>query len=196
MPAIYGYSFCKAARQAFKLLASNAIRVFAINSIGDFVLFLAKAAIIVSTIFIGIEFMKVKHNFDPVKIILDLPNIRLTLIQLNPNRVTYTWFPVLLGALIALLISHTFISIFEVSITFEFTSCHCSYASKRLQNKNKKLWSFTSVTDDRGYSVLVFLWGLWKERRGRAALLHERGPHGKFSLEKLLLTSSWTTVRQ
>ncbi len=57
--AIYGYSFCKAARQAFKLLASNALRVFAINSIGDFVLFLAKAAIIVATVFIGIEFMKV-----------------------------------------------------------------------------------------------------------------------------------------
>ena len=40
-------------------MARNALRVAAINSIGDFVLFLGKAAVTVSTVFIGLEIMKV-----------------------------------------------------------------------------------------------------------------------------------------
>ncbi|CAG0921207.1 unnamed protein product [Notodromas monacha] len=120
-----------AARQAFKLLASNAVRVFAINSIGDFVLFLAKASIVVSVVFIGIEFMKV-----------------------NNNGVTHTWFPVLIGAFLALLIAHTFISIYEMTVDTLFL-CFCEdcerndgvqrpyYMSKGLmefvENSNKAL---------------------------------------------------------
>ena len=51
--AIYGYNFCKAARKAFTLLMSNMLRVAAINSVGTFVLFLGKVAVVVSTVFIG-----------------------------------------------------------------------------------------------------------------------------------------------
>ena len=40
-------------------MARNALRVAAINSIGDFVLFLGKAAVTISTVFIGLEIMKV-----------------------------------------------------------------------------------------------------------------------------------------
>ncbi|RKP20297.1 DUF580-domain-containing protein [Rozella allomycis CSF55] len=38
--AVYGYSFCKAARVAFELLLRNAFRVAIIDKIGDFILFL------------------------------------------------------------------------------------------------------------------------------------------------------------
>lgn len=57
--AIYGYSFCKAGKQAFKLLVSNAFRVGAINSIGDFVLFLGKVLVVVATVLTGVEILEV-----------------------------------------------------------------------------------------------------------------------------------------
>ena len=62
MTAIYGYNFCKAAQKAFSLLTSNILRVAAINSVGTFVLFLGKVAVVASTVIIG------KHlilNFRP-----------------------------------------------------------------------------------------------------------------------------------
>jgi hypothetical protein len=40
--AIYGYSFCKAARCAFFLIARNILRFGAVSIVGDFVLFLGK----------------------------------------------------------------------------------------------------------------------------------------------------------
>ncbi|PIK45519.1 hypothetical protein BSL78_17623 [Apostichopus japonicus] len=41
--AIYGHSFCKSAQRAFTVIVSNALRVAAINSVGDFLLFWAMA---------------------------------------------------------------------------------------------------------------------------------------------------------
>ena len=46
--AINGNSFCTSAMRAFKLLMRNALRVAAINSIGDFVLNVAKLVIILT----------------------------------------------------------------------------------------------------------------------------------------------------
>jgi hypothetical protein len=40
--AIHGYSFCKAARSAFFLIARNILRIIAVSFVGDFVLFLGK----------------------------------------------------------------------------------------------------------------------------------------------------------
>lgn len=40
--AIYGYSFCKAARSAFFLIARNILRIVAVSFVGDFVLLLGK----------------------------------------------------------------------------------------------------------------------------------------------------------
>lgn len=56
---MYGHSFCVAGRQAFKLLVNNALRVTVINSVGDFVLLLAKVLVVASTVLIGIEMLKV-----------------------------------------------------------------------------------------------------------------------------------------
>nr|CAD7394408.1 unnamed protein product [Timema cristinae] len=53
--AIHGSSFCKSGKQAFSLLSANALRVAAINSVGDFVLFLGKAMVVISTVLIGIK---------------------------------------------------------------------------------------------------------------------------------------------
>jgi solute carrier family 44 protein 1 (choline transporter-like protein) len=61
LAAIFGYSFCRAGQQAFKHLSSNALRVAAINSVGDFVLFLGKALVVVATVLIGIKMFDVSY---------------------------------------------------------------------------------------------------------------------------------------
>lgn len=50
--AIYGHSFCKAARKAFFLLLRNILRVAAVNILSTFVLFLGKLLIPVGTVFL------------------------------------------------------------------------------------------------------------------------------------------------
>lgn len=45
MLAIEGCSFCPAAQRSFILLVSNFLRVAALNSVGDFILLLAKLCI-------------------------------------------------------------------------------------------------------------------------------------------------------
>lgn len=42
--AIHGYSFCKACRSAFFLIARNILRIIAVSFVGDFVLFLGKVS--------------------------------------------------------------------------------------------------------------------------------------------------------
>ncbi|KAF0310012.1 Choline transporter-like protein 1 [Amphibalanus amphitrite] len=98
--AIHGYCFCKAAQQAFGIMARNALRVAAINSIGDFVLFLGKAAVTVSTVFIGLEIMKGRP---------DVPG---------------KYVVVAIGGVFAYIISYTFISIYEMAIDALFI-CFC-----------------------------------------------------------------------
>ena len=46
--------------QAFLIIASNVLRVAAINSVGDFVLFLGKVGVMAATAAIGIVWFKVK----------------------------------------------------------------------------------------------------------------------------------------
>jgi len=52
--------FCTSARLAFQALLSNAIRVAAINSIGDFILFLGKMCVAVLTAIVGIFLVRVR----------------------------------------------------------------------------------------------------------------------------------------
>jgi len=54
-----GSSFCVAGRRAFRTLSTNSLRVIAINSIGDFVLFLGKVFVVVATVLIAIELIQV-----------------------------------------------------------------------------------------------------------------------------------------
>lgn len=54
-----GSSFCVAGKRAFRILSTNSLRVFAINSIGDFVLLLGKVFVVLATVLIGIELIQV-----------------------------------------------------------------------------------------------------------------------------------------
>ena len=48
--AIEGVSFCVAAHKSFALIVKNALRVAMINSVGDFILFLCKLAIVILSV--------------------------------------------------------------------------------------------------------------------------------------------------
>lgn len=56
--AVYGYSFCEAARTAFDLLVRNAFRVAVLDKVGDFLLFLGKLLITVVTTIIGLVILQ------------------------------------------------------------------------------------------------------------------------------------------
>lgn len=61
--AIEGESFCQAAQIAFNAIVTNALRVAAINSVGDFILFLGKIGVVALTAFVGAMLTKVSFNF-------------------------------------------------------------------------------------------------------------------------------------
>ncbi|TRY77723.1 hypothetical protein DNTS_029102 [Danionella cerebrum] len=87
--AINSTSFCTSARDAFFLLAENALRVAAINSVGDFVLFLGKILIVSCTAFAGI-------------------------LSLNYQREYTVWvLPLIIVCVFAFLVAHCFLSVFE-----------------------------------------------------------------------------------
>ncbi|XP_052106583.1 choline transporter-like protein 1 [Mytilus californianus] len=98
--AIYGYSFCRGAQKAFLLIVSNALRVAAINSIGDFVLFLGKISTMAIVLVIGHEFLK--HRDD----------------------INFMWAPITVAAAFGFAVSHCFLLVYEVAIDTIFL-CFC-----------------------------------------------------------------------
>jgi len=64
MISIYGYSFCTGARRGFSLVASNILRVTAVNCCTGFVVFLGK--LFVSMLTTLIAFVILKNNFNNV----------------------------------------------------------------------------------------------------------------------------------
>ncbi|KAM9362675.1 choline transporter-like protein 1 isoform 2-T2 [Symphorus nematophorus] len=87
--AINSTSFCTSARDAFLILVENALRVAAINTVGDFVLFLGKVLIVSCTAFAGV-------------------------LALNYQRDYTVWvLPLLIVCLFAFLVAHCFLSVFE-----------------------------------------------------------------------------------
>ncbi|KAJ9589125.1 hypothetical protein L9F63_017584, partial [Diploptera punctata] len=98
--AIFGYNFCKGGQQAFKHLSSNALRVAAINSVGDFVLFLGKALVVIATVLIGIKMYETKQG------------------------INHLWVPLGLVGIFAYLVAHCFITVYEMAIDTIFL-CFC-----------------------------------------------------------------------
>lgn len=87
--AINSTNFCTSARDAFVILVENALRVAAINTVGDFVLFLGKVLIVSCTAFAGV-------------------------LALNYQREYTVWvLPLLIVCLFAFLVAHCFLSVFE-----------------------------------------------------------------------------------
>ncbi len=60
--SIEGSSFCTSAQIAFNAIVTNALRVAAINSVGDFILFLGKISVAAIAAFVGALLMKVCNH--------------------------------------------------------------------------------------------------------------------------------------
>ncbi|XP_071496437.1 choline transporter-like protein 2, partial [Diadema antillarum] len=97
---IYGYGFCKAAQKAFSLLVSNALRVAAINSVGNFLLLLGKATVTACVVVIGMQLLQDRTDLN------------------------YYAVPIALAALFAFSISHVFLLVYEMAIDTLFL-CFC-----------------------------------------------------------------------
>nr|Q9I9B9.1 RecName: Full=Choline transporter-like protein 1; AltName: Full=Solute carrier family 44 member 1 [Torpedo marmorata]CAB75556.1 CTL1 protein [Torpedo marmorata] len=94
--SINGTSFCTSAKDAIVILVENAMRVAAINTVGDFVLFLGKLLIVLVTGFVGI-------------------------ILLNYQRDYTVWvLPLIIICLFAFFVSHCFLSIYEMVVDVLF----------------------------------------------------------------------------
>ncbi|RXM96335.1 Choline transporter-like protein 1 [Acipenser ruthenus] len=94
--AINSTHFCTSARDALVILVENALRVAAINTVGDFVLFLGKVLIVCTTGFAGV-------------------------LALNYQRDYTVWvFPLIIVCLFAFLVAHCFLSIFEMVVDVLF----------------------------------------------------------------------------
>ncbi|KAA0722051.1 Choline transporter-like protein 1 CDw92 [Triplophysa tibetana] len=94
--AINSTGFCTSARDALFLLAENALRVAAINSVGDFVLFLGKILIVSCTAFSGV-------------------------LALNYQREYTVWvLPLIIVCVFAFLVAHCFLSIYETVVDVLF----------------------------------------------------------------------------
>ncbi len=104
----------------------------AINSVGDFILFLGKAGVVTAVVFVGIELIKVLISFSLSSsaaaaaasaffynaIIFPFSLFYFIFIFFKQDKpgVAYIWTPILVAAIFAYLIAHCFISVFEVMI--------------------------------------------------------------------------------
>ncbi|XP_063977227.1 choline transporter-like protein 1 isoform X2 [Diachasmimorpha longicaudata] len=98
--AIYGCSFCTGGKKAFRALSDNILRVAAINSVGDFVLFLGKVLVVALTVLCGVYLIQKKDGLH------------------------HPWVPIAIAGVFAFLVAHCFISIYEMIIDTIFL-CFC-----------------------------------------------------------------------
>ncbi|XP_018373399.1 PREDICTED: choline transporter-like protein 1 [Trachymyrmex cornetzi] len=101
--AIYGCNFNTAGKK--KLQVTNNLREAAIDSVGVFVLFLGKILVVILTVVSGVYLIQKKKG-------LNQP-----------------WIPIILAGIFAFLVSHCFISIYEVIIDTIFI-CFCEDCEK------------------------------------------------------------------
>lgn len=98
--AIYGDNFCTSGQQAFKMITTNVLRVAAINSVGDFVLFLGKVLVVTSTVLLGFRVLE------------------------NKPGILHLWVPLTVIGVFSYFVAHCFISVYEMVIDTIFM-CFC-----------------------------------------------------------------------
>ncbi|GAB1600405.1 choline transporter-like protein 1 [Argonauta hians] len=120
--AIKGTNFCTSARRAFNLLVNNALRVAAINSVGDFMLFLAKVCVMVITGAIGVAWFKTNEDLH------------------------YYAIPVLLVCVFAYALSSCFMSQYEMVVD-TLLLCFCEDVEMNDGSEEKPYFMNTSLMD-------------------------------------------------
>jgi hypothetical protein len=67
---MHGQPFYKSGKRAVRLLAANALSAIAINSVGDFVLAMAKILVIAATLLVGVLMNVRRKQPDYLKILI------------------------------------------------------------------------------------------------------------------------------
>lgn len=116
--AIKGTSFCTSASIAFSTIASNALRVAAINSVGDFILFLGKVTVTAITAIATTLLLKVRQK----DYILSQSQLTVNIALQSNESLHFYAVPVILTSLIAFFIAHCILSVYEVSKLSPFNS--------------------------------------------------------------------------
>lgn len=94
--AIEGTDYCFSAKVAFKTLATNTLRIVTINTMGDFIIFLGKCIVTAGSAFFGVYLMR------------------------NDPAVHYLFVPVLFSAIVAYLVAHSMLCVYEMVIDTMF----------------------------------------------------------------------------
>ncbi|XP_020725119.1 choline transporter-like protein 1 isoform X2 [Odocoileus virginianus] len=94
--AINSTNFCTSAKDAFVILVENALRVAAINTVGDFMLFLGKVLIVCGTGLTGVMLLNYQQDY------------------------TVWVLPLIIVCLFAFLVAHCFLSIYEMVVDVLF----------------------------------------------------------------------------
>ena len=92
----------------FLLQTSNALRVAAINSVGTFVLLLGKLAVVIATVAVSYEIMRIKTE---------------------TVYVAHPWAPILIAACFSYLTAHCFIAVYGMAIDTIFL-CFCEDSAR------------------------------------------------------------------
>lgn len=98
--------------------------MFAINSVGDFVLLLGKVFIVLATVLIGIELIQVSLDQCSTKINKMNCFTKFYLLQQNKPGLHYTTIPVVICGIFAFLVCHCFLTVYEMIIDTIFI-CFC-----------------------------------------------------------------------
>ncbi|XP_074596270.1 choline transporter-like 1 [Brevipalpus obovatus] len=100
MMAIQGDNFCVSGRKAGVLMLENSLKVFTINTVGYFVLFLAKVTVALLCVFIGVSFLK-------------------------DDDMEFFSAPIAIGFILSYIVSGSVLSIYEMIIDSLFLcTCH------------------------------------------------------------------------
>jgi solute carrier family 44 protein 1 (choline transporter-like protein) len=120
--ALTGKSFCSSARRAFSVLTMNALQVTAVNSVGDFLLFISKAMIVLVTLWTGNK-----------------------LVEDRQSELSYSWSPLIVSGLSAYFVAHCFLSVYEMAIDALFI-CFCENREAERSDSSNTRPSFTNRT--------------------------------------------------
>ncbi|TWW73412.1 Choline transporter-like protein 5-B [Takifugu flavidus] len=144
MMAIYGKSFCTSAREAFFLLMRNVVRVFVLDRVTDFLLFLGKLLVSGG---IGVLGLFLSRHIPYVQEVPDL---------------NFHWVPLLTVVAISYLIAHAFFSVYATCVDTLFL---CLYRYRRgVGSGEQKNYTRNNITDLLG----------GEERRGEERRGEER----------------------
>lgn len=94
--AINSTSFCTSAKDAFIILVENAVRVAAINTVGDFILFLGKVLVVACVGLVGVLTLRYQQEY------------------------TLWVVPVVIACLFAYMVAHCFLSVYEMVVDVLF----------------------------------------------------------------------------